>query len=456
MFESGNTQPQPPSSLIAGFDAIKKDRWQGSPDWLTSIREEGRDRFNRMGLPHRRLEDWKYTNVSGLSGHHFAAPAPHESAKAAAKDALEKHAEWTLETVSPLRLVLVNGFYAPELSKLDPLPEGVEVGSLAEALKNNHPQVKKHLSAYANSEKDSFVALNDAFIEDGAFLYIPKDVQLEHALHIIYITAYQPTEGAGAHHPRSLMVIEENASATIIEDYIGVIESGGFYLNNPVTEIVVEEGARVGHYKLQRESKSAFHIATIQVHQAKDSRFYANSIAFGGKLTRNNVNAEMDGSGTDCGLNGLFMIRGEQHVDNHTLIHHIHPHCHSSEVYHGILDDQSRGVFSGKIYVDSEAQKTDSQQTNRSLMLSDNARMDSKPQLEIFADDVKCTHGATVGRINEDSLYYLRSRGIQSKEARRILTVAFGQQVIDLFALEPLRDAVKSFILHRLDEWYNA
>lgn len=440
MFESDQHQ----SSLLSSREAVKRERWQRDPLWISAIREEGRRLFEKMGLPNLRQEEWKYTDVSAVSQQVFSPPTPlaHSLPGNILQDVLFP------KSLSPLRLVFVNGFYSPSLSQVVKLPEGVETGSLAGALNRNHPLPQKHLAAYAEANENSFVALNNAFIEDGAFVYIPAGVRIEYPLHLVYISLEKGMPGA--HYPRNLIIAEKGSAVTVIEDYIGNDKAA--YLNNPVTEIVVDDGARVDHYKLQRESEEAFHIASIQVSQGMESHFASHSVTFGGQLTRNNIHSYLTGPDASCTFNGLFMIDGTRHVDNHTLIHHSAPACRSWELYHGILDDSARGVFNGKIYVRPEAQKTDSQQTNRSLMLSNDSRMDAKPQLEIFADDVKCSHGATVGRIDSDALYYLRSRGVSEPDARKMLTLAFGRQVTNRFELEPLRKTVERLLASRLEE----
>jgi len=312
--------------------------------------------------------------------------------------------------------------------------------------------LSRHLANYAMPGENSFVALNNAHLEDGAFVYVPAGVKLNMPVHLVYLSTSHQSQLTAVHHPRNLVIVEKDAQLTLIEDYIGV--AGSNYFNNTVSEILLGEGADVDHYKFQRESEDAYHIATIQVHQEKDSRFSSQNLSFGSQLTRNDINSHLSGPGAQCQMNGLSMIRGSQHVDNHTLIHHAYPDCTSTQLYHNIMDENARGVFNGKIYVEPEAQKTDSQQTNRTLMLSRHARMDTKPQLEIFADDVKCSHGATVGRIDDDALYYLRSRGVSAGQARKMLTQAFGQRMTNLFRLDSIKEAIDLFIADRLEEWH--
>jgi len=434
-------------SLLGSYEAVKKERWTRSPLWLTALREQGRSLFEDKGLPHQRLEEWKYTDVSALTRQQFAAPAsPGLPGKLFGEQKLR---EYLLPSFAPpLRLVFVNGAYSPSLSQcgVQQLPEGVEIGNLDAAINRSHPLLQQHLANYAKPEENSFVALNNAFIEDGAWIMIPKGVHLFEPIHLVYITTGSGKPGSC--HPRNLVVVETGAKVSIIEEYIG--DKDELYFNNPVTEIAIADNAEVEHYKLQRESARAFHIATIEVRQGNASRFVSHNFNFGGQLTRNNIHSYLTGPESSCTLNGLFMLADTQHTDNHTLIHHGAPACQSSELYHGILDDKARGVFNGKIYVAQAAQKTDSKQTSRSLMLSNDAVIDAKPQLEIFADDVKCTHGAAVGKIDEDSLHYMRSRGISDDEARKILTLGFARQITRRFDLEPLKKAVEAFLVDRL------
>lgn len=437
------------SSLLAGFTGIKQDRWQEAPQWLTNIREQGRRYFEETGLPHRRIEEWKYTDVSTLAQFDFAPPTP--LPQVPEKKTVDKLL--LSDSLSPLRIVFVNGFHSSALSTLDNLPSGVTVKSLADTLKDKQSRLllEKHLAAYALPEENIFVALNNAFIEDGAWIHVPAGVRIDQPIHIVYLS----TDGDPAkiqpatHHPRNLVVVEPGASLVIIEEYIGNSQTP--YFNNPVTEIAMNNDTDVTHYKLQRESRNAYHIATIQVQQGERSRFISQSVSLGAQLARNDINSNLTGPNSHCTMDGLYMIRDSQHVDNHTMIHHDAPDCTSSEVYHGILDDKARGVFNGKIYVEKSAQKTDSQQTSRAMMLSGDCRIDAKPQLEIFADNVKCTHGATVGQLDEDSLYYLQTRGISTDEARKMLTLGFAQQVTESFEWEPLRKSLHAFLSKELE-----
>lgn len=419
MFESDGIKP----SLTDGLDMIRLDRWRQSPDWLNETRAEGKKRFEAAGLPSRKLEEWKYTDISPIEHHLFAPPSPPTQELL---DSLQP--DRFLETaISPVRLVFINGFYSPHLSMLTDLPKGVTVAGLGEAIKQDHPLLKPHLSVREDAEESSFAALNSAYMEDGALVHISRNTRLEHPVHLVFINAgkQMPT----AVYPRNLVVAEPGAEVIIFEDYVGGADTT--YFTNAVTDIVVGEQAGVRHYKLQRENEASFHVAAIRARQAVGGRFESHNITFGGRLTRNDIHAHLDGNDSSCTLNGLYMIRGSQHVDNHTLIRHNTPRCGSSELYHGILDGKARGVFNGKVYVKKDAQHTDSRQSCKTLLLSREAAVDAKPELEIFADDVKCAHAATVGRLDADALYYLRSRGITAKQAEKMLTLAFARRVID-------------------------
>src|SRR5262249_41723876 len=308
------------------------------------------------------------------------------------------------------RLVFVNGRFQGELSKL---PRGIEVGSLAATMQSGHATAEQHLARHAGYKDHAFVALNTAFLEDGAFIEVPKETVLEQPLHLVFLSV--PT-GPVVSHPRSLIVVGRDAQVSVVESYFGFSEKT--YFTNAVTEIVAGENAIVEHYKLQQEQEQAFHVSTLQVHQERASSFTSHSISLGGALVRNDVNTVLDGEGAESTLNGLYIGKGAKRVDNHTTIDQAQPHCSSREIYKGILDGKASAVFNGKIVVRKGAQKTDAKQTNKNLLLSEDATINTKPQLEIYADDVKCTHGATIGQLGEESVFYLRSRGIGQEEAR--------------------------------------
>jgi len=324
-------------------------------------------------------------------------------------------------------------------------PSGPEGGQLGRRL-DHGVLLERHLGRYADPATHAFVALNTAFFEDGTFIEIPKGAVLQKPLHILQVSygAGQPSVS----HPRNLILVGDTGQASIIETYFSLEEDVTF--TNAVTEIVAGEGALVDYCKLQQESDAAFHYARVQVQQERSSSVTTHSIQLGGALTREEVQTVLGGEGAESLLHGLYIITGRQHVDNHTLIDHAKAHCSSREVYKGVLEGKSQGVFNGKILVRPDAQKTDSKQSNKNLLLSEDAIINTKPQLEIYADDVKCTHGATVGQIDPEAVFYLRSRGIGVHEAKKLLTYAFANDVMERIKFEPLREKLAERLYARL------
>ncbi len=414
----------------AHFSQIEKEGGRNGQAWARKIRAAAMSCFSEMGFPTVRDEEWKYTNVAPIANIPFQ-PAPLESRRLA-PDGVERFSSGMIEAI---RVVFVDGYYSPELSSLRRLPQGVQVGSLAAALHGEAGWVQLHLARYADYRQHAFVALNTALMRDGAFVYVPEGRIVAEPIHLLFIST--GGKEATVSHPRNLMVIGKGGQATIVESYVALEKK--VYFTNAVTELVVGENAVVEHYKLQQESAEAFHIATLQVCLDRNGRCSSHSIALGGALVRNEVNAVLDGEGGECALNGFYMVSGEQHVDNHTRIDHVKPHCTSRELYKGVLDGRSKGVFNGKIYVHKAAQKTDAKQTNNNLLLSRDALIDTKPQLEIYNNDVKCAHGSTIGQLDQDSIFYLRSRGISAEAARSLLTYAFASDVISRIRIEPMR-----------------
>jgi Fe-S cluster assembly protein SufD len=342
--------------------------------------------------------------------------------------------------------VFVNGRYNAELSSVT-VQQGVRAQSLAQAM-GADPSLERHLGRHVALDATPFVAWNTAQITDGAFVHVPAGVDLARPIHLLFVTA--PGVSDASVHPRNLILVDREARASIIESYV-TLAQGERYLTNAVTEVVVGDNAWVEHTRIQRESERAFHVGCTHVAQSRDSHYRNFSFAMGGALARHDLRSHLNAANVESLLYGLYFGRGEQLVDNHTAILHDHPDCRSWEVYKGILDDRSHGVFNGKIFVTPEAQKTDAKQTNRTLLLSETAKIDTKPQLEIFADDVKCTHGATVGSLNESMLFYLRSRGIPLESARRHLTYAFAAEVIAEVTLQPVREELDMLVRERVD-----
>lgn len=426
---------------LSDFERFEQDGATRAAAWVHELRKAAIAHFAELGFPTTRHEEWKYTAVAPIAKVPFTRVGYEGPVLLSG----------TLERLSfglsqGARLVFVNGRYSQELSSLGSLPSGVRVGSLAAALTADRELIEPHLARYAHYQDQAFVALNTAFIEDGAFLYVPAGTVVGDPIQLLFISAAPRT--ATVSHPRNLIVAGHNSQVTIVETYVG--SDTAVYFTNAVTEVVVGENAALDHYKLQRESEEAFHVATLQVHQASHSTVASQSIALGGALVRNDVNAVLDGEGGECTLNGLYMVSRQQHVDNHTRIDHLKPHCISRELYKGVLDGKARGVFNGKIVVHPAARKTDAKQTNKNLLLSGDALIDTKPQLEINNNDVKCTHGSTIGRLDEDSIFYLRSRGIGVEAARRLLTCAFASEIINQIRVEPLRTKLENLAVTRL------
>nr|MDP9122202.1 Fe-S cluster assembly protein SufD [Acidobacteriota bacterium] len=346
------------------------------------------------------------------------------------------------------RLVFVDGRFMPHLSAPGELPQGVVVGSLAEAIDATPGELEPHLGRHARLSDHPFVALNTAFLRDGAFVRLPRGVVLEHPIHILYYTRQPAGGGAPICFPRNLLIAGPDSQVKLVETYAGA----GAYFNCAVTELVAGPGSVIDHYKVQRESREGFHIATFQILGERASHLSSHSISIGGSIVRNDVNAVLDGEGIDCILNGLYLAEGRQLVDNHMRVEHRKPHCDSHELYKGILDGQARSVFNGLIHVLPGAQKTDAKQSNRNLLLSAGAIANSNPQLEIFANDVKCTHGSTVGQLDDDAVFYLRSRGIGLEAARSLLTYAFASDIVERIRVEPVRRDLEEFLFSRLPQ----
>jgi Fe-S cluster assembly protein SufD len=409
------------------------------PEWLSNLRSEGMRAFAELGFPTTKLEDWKYCNVAPIAGVRFQ-PAAYELNDRIRKQVKEIAYAGTEST----RLVFVNGHYADELSSLRGLPKGATVTNLAKALKEE--AVRAHMGRYADHKTHSFVALNTAFVRDGAFIGVGKGVVLEKPIEILYVSTGGETPWLA--HPRNLVVAAQGSQLTVVETYVGLGE--GVYFNNAVTEIVAEDNAQVDYVKLQDESENAFHVATVLACAARNAAAVTNSIQFGARLGREELTTVLDGEGAEGYLYGLYVTNGQQLIDNHTTIDHAQPHCSSREFYKGILDGKSTGVFNGKILVRKDAQKTDSKQSDKNLLLSESAAINTKPQLEIFADDVRCTHGATIGQIDPEAIFYLRSRGISLEEARTLLIEAFAAEIIDHVKFEPLREKLKAALLAKM------
>ena len=413
------------------------------PSWLPPLRKAGMARFAELGFPTTHDEDWRFTNVAPLAKLSFK-PMFESAADATAKSAL---GNYIFAHVPGLRLVFVNGHYSATLSVVRGLPAGVKVSNLAAALASDSAFIEKQLGRCALTEGNSFAALNQAFFLDGGFVHVPAGVSIVEPIQFIFVsTAKQSGETI---QPRNLIVIGAGSKATVIESYISAENTA--YFTNVVTEIVAGDNAVLEYVKFQDESADAFHLATIAAELGRASKVSIHSFALGAKLSRTNIRANLAGEGLECILNGLYLTHDEQLADHHMVVEHAQPHCASHEYFNGILDDKSKGVFHGRIFVRPLAQKTDAKQTNKNLLLSDDATVDTKPQLEIYADDVKCTHGATVGQLNEESIFYLRSRGLGKDTARRMLIHAFAGEIIARVKCDSVREELDKIVWERLE-----
>jgi len=403
--------------------------------WLRNLRAEAFARFCQVGLPTTRDEDWRFTNISAIAQTQF---------RLAAKTTVAKDSLAGLRfTEAACQLVFVNGHFAPELSSLDKVQKGVTVNGLAKEIAAKSAHVENHLGRYLNIQRDAFCALNTAFAEDGAFVHVRRGAAVEHPIYLLFVST--PTDAPSMNHPRNLFVVEEESQVAIVEDYVSLGDTAGS-LCNTATELVAKDGAIVSHYMIEREDKQSFNISTLRIEQGRNANVASHSVLLGGGIVRNNVHPVLAGEGTECLINGLFVGNGKQHLDNYMLVEHAKPHCSSRQFYNGILDDSAHGVFHGRIIVHKDAQKTDAKQTNRNLLLSDNAQIDTKPQLEIYADDVKCTHGATIGQIEENALFYLRSRGIDETSARKLLLMAFAGECLDRMREDSVRSSIEKLL----------
>jgi Fe-S cluster assembly protein SufD len=428
-------------SFVQEFESLGGTTTLDRPDWLEPIRRAAMDRFAVTGFPTTKDEEWRFTPVTPIAQRAWApAGAPAAISRDDLTPFIFGHDEWTT-------LVFVNGAYTPALSSFGVLERGVRVGNLAHALRSDRGVLQAHLGRYASIETSPFTALSTAFLRDGGFVHVPADTLVSQPIHLVFVTT--PESAGSVIHPRNLILVEGGSRAAVIESYVTLGE-GTTYWTNAVTEVVSGANTWLEHTRIQRESERAYHIGATHVHQDRGSHYRSFSLAMGGALARHNLQARLDAENVETLLYGLYLTRGEQVVDNHTAIFHDHPNCRSWEVYKGVMDGRSRAVFNGKVFVKPEAQKTDAKQTNRNLLLSDSAKVDTKPQLEIFADDVKCTHGATVGRLDDHALFYARSRGLPEAEAHRLLTYAFAAEVIEEVALEPVRQELERLARGRL------
>jgi Fe-S cluster assembly protein SufD len=433
------------SRYLAEYPALAPDLPGQNLPWLQQLRRDALAKFSANGFPSPREEEWRYTNVSAIEKKLFApvsvsVPQPKlQGIDPAWLKAQQLEGAWSV--------VLVNGHFMPELSVLDGLPDGVSVIGMADALagaKDFSPLLENYLGHAVNNAEHGLVAFNTAWFTDGVLICVPAKHVLAKPIQLLNIV----TEADAMATTRNLVIIAENAEAQVIETFVGLTDA---YLTAAITEVFVEQNAQLTLYKMQTESEKAYHFGGTYIKQAKDARFIHHNFAFGGLLARCDIHIDLD-QVSECELNGLYLGVKRQHLDNHTRINHLKPHAISREMYKGVLDDRARGVFQGRVIVAEDAQKTDSQMNNRNLLLSNDAEADTKPQLEIYADDVKCGHGVTVGQLDEKSVFYLQSRGVDNETARNMLTFAFANEMVDKIKVKNLHDKVLEQVLARFPQ----
>ena len=427
---------------LSSFEAFERGLNGESRLPIHVMRKTAMAKFAELGFPTTKHEEWRFTNITPIVRTRFTPATKSLARKVTSKDL----GSFTFAGLNFHQLVFLNGHYSSELSAIGSLPKTVRVGSLADAVNADGDLMYAHLGKYVRGDENAFTALNTGFMQDGAFIFVPDGIALNEPVHLLFLSTGKDSSFIST--PRNLIVVGKNSQISIIESYVSF--AGVPYLTNAVTEMVIGESAVVEHDKFQDESLNAFHVGTTHFQQGAGSTVVSNSIALGGSVVRNNVTGVLGSEGVECTLNGLSIATGQQLVDNHTTIDHAFPNCTSHELYKAVLDGKSRGVFNGKIFVRKDAQKTDAKQTNKTLLLSDEATIDTKPQLEIFADDVKCTHGATVGQLDEEQIFYLRSRGLELEAARDLLTFAFASDVVNRIHVESLRNQLDTIIQDRL------
>ena len=410
------------------------------PTWLTELRRSASDWIGVHGFPTRKDEDWRYTRLEPMLAVAFERASPGLS---------HQHARTAVNGLGVglggARLVFVNGLFAPELSRVEELPSGARVTNLASVLAEGDERLEPIFSRRFAPFHHAFAALNTALSDDGAFVSLAANVVVEAPIEVVF---FSETDRAPlASNPRSVVLAGPRSQATIVETHTGL--PGEVYCTNAVTEVILGPGATVAHYKIQDESGSAFHLALLDVRQDRESHFSSHVFALGSHIARHEVRAYLEGEGADVSLGGLYMPRSDQHHDNPVLVVHSAPRCTSRQLYKGVVDEHGHGVFNGHIVVRPGALGTDARQTNKNLLLSDDAEVDTRPRLEILTDDVKCAHGAAVGRLDEDALFYLRSRGVPEQSARGILTYAFAREMVDLVPLKPLRARLEGLVTDR-------
>jgi Fe-S cluster assembly protein SufD len=410
--------------------------------WIELVRQSAMDRFELLGFPTVHDEDWKYTNLATLAKTNFQ-PATHET-----RSAVNEVNRFGFSETSNAHLVVVNGFLREGTSVKGGLAQIVAMDLFSAIADARYSKVvREYLARNANYHDNALTALNTAFLESGVFILIPRNVKLETPLQITYVS--KASESETASFPRTLIIGEENSSATVVERFISEGDNNSF--TNAVAEVVLLEGAQLKHHRLQQENRKAFHVSTTAAELGRGSSYNATSINLGARLARHNISVVLDHEGAECWVDGLYVVGPDQHADTHSVIDHKQPYCNSHQLYKGILEGNARAVFNGKIFVREGAQKTDAMQTNKNLLLSPQARVDTKPQLEIYADDVKCAHGAAVGQIEPDELFYLQTRGINPELGKSLLTYGFAEEVIGKIGIDSIREQLDEAVMNQLN-----
>ena len=426
---------------IEQFKTFEQNGASKSPSWVHDVRKNALVEFTNRGFPTTKQEDWKYTNVGAIAKVSFQYDShPVQISSGTVKNFLVDGADQYV-------IAFVNGHFSKEHSRLNDLPENIVVKNVVEAYAAHGEIMRKHLFNYVKYQKNTFAALNAAFVNDGAFIHVPAKTEIGKPIHLLFISTASGGEQCVS-HIRNLIIVEEEAKADFVHSFYSVGDHRN--LTNVVTEIVAKKKSAVELVKVQKESETAYHVENLLAHQEEASNVRIFSLALGGAIARNDLSVIIDGEGAECNLNGLYIVSGQQLIDHHTFMHHTSPDCPSHELFKGILNGNGRAVFNGKVFVNPEAQKTDSKQTNRNLLLSSTAVVDTKPELEIFADDVKCTHGAAVGGLNPAHTFYLKSRGIGEEVSRTILTVGFAAEVTEKIKHQELRRHVDLLVVEDL------
>ncbi len=426
--------------LVSDFEAVKKTLPGNS--FVQSIRQKAIESFSALGIPARENEEYKYSNVQKLFSEAVTLSVVEMTLS---KISIDKY---LIPNLDAHIIVLINGFLSEELSLLKNLEKSVVVSSLQKAFEKHSEFIERHFSTCADINSDAFIALNTAYASDGVFINVPDNTVVEKPIHIINIIAAKEST---FFFPRNLFVVGKSAQVQLVETF-ETHDLPVKAISTSVTEIAINENAKVQYYRLQNDCGNGQQINTVSASQQKNSHFDTNTVTLSGGWVRNNLNIALNGENCESHLNGLFITSDTQHVDNHTLVDHRKPHCESNQTYKGILDGKSTGIFNGKIFVQRDAQKTNAYQSSKNILLSDDATINAKPQLEIYADDVKCSHGSSTGKIDEDALFYLRARGLGIESARKLLLHAFVNDVMQTIRINALRDYLETLIHKKLGE----